>query len=331
MTDNLTCSSGRPTSWRDRTLQFRPPVEHLTADSTALACSRILAPLIHSRNHGLVARSSRQKSPSSLDQSPLTTIGPQTAAGLRRGRKWRPSSTATRSDPRDADDPPVFGCGHAHVRAAVLDGPRSIAQGSLVQYHRVLLDHLEVYDRRVLEIVRNDAVCRRLMTTPGVSRVVALSYRTAMDTPARFAKVVHPSAPTSADAETLRPDFSDDFPDWRDHRRAVGVARPSTPFEATVRARPPRRRCCRRRGTGQSEAEHNADPRFTEDCWRAQGSAEYWSSADRKMLWCRRHRQTNSVRVCSPASRRFASLRPRYAGLPALTPAPRTLVQTGSC
>ena len=44
-----------------------------------------------------------------------------------------------------------------------------------------------------------------------------------------------------------------------------------------------------------------------------------------------RHRQTNSVRVCSPASRRVATLRPRFAGLTALTPAPRTLVQTGSC
>ena len=45
----------------------------------------------------------------------------------------------------------------------------------------------------------------------------------------------------------------------------------------------------------------------------------------------RRHRQANSVRVCSPASRRVASLRPRSAGLAALTPAPRTLVQAGSC
>ena len=45
----------------------------------------------------------------------------------------------------------------------------------------------------------------------------------------------------------------------------------------------------------------------------------------------RRHRQPNSVRVCSPASRRLATLGPRYAGLTALTPAPRTLVQTGSC
>ena len=38
----------------------------------------------------------------------------------------------------------------------------------------------------------------------------------------------------------------------------------------------------------------------------------------------RRHRQANSVRVCSPTSRRVASLRPRSAGLTALTPAPRT-------
>ena len=45
----------------------------------------------------------------------------------------------------------------------------------------------------------------------------------------------------------------------------------------------------------------------------------------------RRHRQANSVRVCSPTSRRVASLRPRSAGLTALMPAPRTLVQTGSC
>ena len=45
----------------------------------------------------------------------------------------------------------------------------------------------------------------------------------------------------------------------------------------------------------------------------------------------RRHRQANSVRVCSPTSRRVASLSPRSAGLTALTPAPRTLVQIGSC
>ena len=54
-----------------------------------------------------------------------------------------------------------------------------------------------------------------------------------------------------------------------------------------------------------------------------------WSTA--RCRGRRRHRQANSVRVCSPTSRRVASLRPRSAGLTALTPAPRTLVQTGSC
>ena len=38
------------------------------------------------------------------------------------------------------------------------------------------------------------------------------------------------------------------------------------------------------------------------------------------------HRQTHSVRVCSPPSRRVAPLRPRSAGLTAWTPAPRTPV-----
>ena len=62
-----------------------------------------------------------------------------------------------------------------------------IADG-LLTVRRVLLDRLEAYDRKVLEIVRNDAVCHRLMTVPGVGPIVALSYRTAMDTPARFAR-----------------------------------------------------------------------------------------------------------------------------------------------
>jgi len=36
-------------------------------------------------------------------------------------------------------------------------------------------------------------------------------------------------------------------------------------------------------------------------------------------------RPTDSMRVCSPPSRRLATLAPRYAGLTALTTAPRTL------
>jgi transposase len=42
--------------------------------------------------------------------------------------------------------------------------------------------------RRLLAVVRDDDVCRRLMTVPGVGPVVALTYRATVDVPARFRK-----------------------------------------------------------------------------------------------------------------------------------------------
>jgi transposase len=42
--------------------------------------------------------------------------------------------------------------------------------------------------REVLAIVKEDQVCRRLMTVPGVGAVVSLTYRAGVDDPARFAK-----------------------------------------------------------------------------------------------------------------------------------------------
>ena len=42
--------------------------------------------------------------------------------------------------------------------------------------------------RRLLSIVRDDEVCQRLMTTPGVGPVVSLTYRATVDIPARFRK-----------------------------------------------------------------------------------------------------------------------------------------------
>src|SRR3954452_25634080 len=41
-------------------------------------------------------------------------------------------------------------------------------------------------DRRMLAMVRGDAVCRRLMTVPGVGALVAITFKTAVDDPARF-------------------------------------------------------------------------------------------------------------------------------------------------
>ncbi len=56
----------------------------------------------------------------------------------------------------------------------------------LLQARRVLLARFEVLDRAVTQVAGSDPICRRLMTVPGVGPVVALTYRSAMDAPARF-------------------------------------------------------------------------------------------------------------------------------------------------
>ena len=56
----------------------------------------------------------------------------------------------------------------------------------LLVVRRVLREQLRILHRRVLAVVRDDEVCRRLMTIPGVGPVVALTYRVTVDVPARF-------------------------------------------------------------------------------------------------------------------------------------------------
>ena len=51
---------------------------------------------------------------------------------------------------------------------------------------RVLREQLGVLHRRLLAIVRQDDVCRRLMSVPGVGPMVALAFRATVDVPARF-------------------------------------------------------------------------------------------------------------------------------------------------
>src|SRR5215831_15012649 len=46
----------------------------------------------------------------------------------------------------------------------------------------------EKLHKAVLAIVREDAVCRRLMTVPGVGPVVAVTFKSAVDDPSRIAK-----------------------------------------------------------------------------------------------------------------------------------------------
>jgi len=58
----------------------------------------------------------------------------------------------------------------------------------LLMVRRILREQFCILHRRLLAIVRDDEVCRRLMTVPGVGPVVALTYRATVDVPARFRK-----------------------------------------------------------------------------------------------------------------------------------------------
>ena len=50
----------------------------------------------------------------------------------------------------------------------------------------LLREQLGILHRSLLVIVRDDEVCRRLMTVPAVGPVVAQTYRATVDVPARF-------------------------------------------------------------------------------------------------------------------------------------------------
>src|SRR5436309_4335247 len=56
----------------------------------------------------------------------------------------------------------------------------------LLIVRRVLREQMGSPHLRVRAIVRDDDVCRRLMTVPGVGPVVALTYRATVDVPSRF-------------------------------------------------------------------------------------------------------------------------------------------------
>lgn len=58
----------------------------------------------------------------------------------------------------------------------------------MLKARAVLRTEYGVLHRAVLELVRADRVCRRLMTVPGVGAVVAITFMSAVDDPHRFAR-----------------------------------------------------------------------------------------------------------------------------------------------
>src|SRR5678809_741122 len=60
--------------------------------------------------------------------------------------------------------------------------------GAMLLARAALKAEYEKLHKAVLAIVREDAVCRRLMTVPSVGPLVAITYKSAMDDPSRIAK-----------------------------------------------------------------------------------------------------------------------------------------------
>jgi len=85
----------------------------------------------------------------------------------------------------------VVSTGHfeARVRALVVEhSPLEAIVAPLLAVRRVLREQFAVLHKMVLERIRRDRLCRRLMTVPGVGPVVALTFRATVDQPQRFAR-----------------------------------------------------------------------------------------------------------------------------------------------
>ena len=83
--------------------------------------------------------------------------------------------------PLDHDSP---GCAHHNQRVSQNATPQIVEP--LLSVRRVMRQQFAVLHKMLLDMVRADPVCRRLMTAPGVGAVVALTYRATVDQPQRF-------------------------------------------------------------------------------------------------------------------------------------------------
>ncbi len=77
----------------------------------------------------------------------------------------------------------------ARVRELVAGQPtlERVAE-PMLRAREALRAEFHVLHRAVLAVVREDAVCRRLMTVPGVGALVAVTFSSAVDDPARFGR-----------------------------------------------------------------------------------------------------------------------------------------------
>ncbi len=77
----------------------------------------------------------------------------------------------------------------ARVRELVADRARLRAVTEpMLKARAAVRAEFDRLHRMVLDVVRGDPLCRRLMTIPGVGEITALAFKTGVDVPERFAK-----------------------------------------------------------------------------------------------------------------------------------------------
>lgn len=75
----------------------------------------------------------------------------------------------------------------AKVEVLLAEAPElQTAIGPLLEARNMMRKQKVVLDRRLHQMARADAVCKRLMTIPGVGPIVSLAYKATIDDPARF-------------------------------------------------------------------------------------------------------------------------------------------------
>lgn len=75
----------------------------------------------------------------------------------------------------------------AAVRETIESDPAlSNALLPMLEARAMLFETFTELDRRVKRAAREDAICRRFMTVPGVGEITALSFKVGVDDPARF-------------------------------------------------------------------------------------------------------------------------------------------------
>jgi transposase len=78
--------------------------------------------------------------------------------------------------------------GFRHRVRELIEGREGLSavMSALLEAHAALQTQYNLLHKRLLDLVRDDPLCRRLMTAPGIGPVIALTFQAMVDVPTRF-------------------------------------------------------------------------------------------------------------------------------------------------